>query len=172
METQEKRISCTSKQQNKPPPPVHCCVCFRNTCTTFIIVLPDPLEIILCRLEIVHSQCILVMLSRWCCAIRSQSEFLLCSGVTRGGQGGWVAHPWRFLGEILEGRRKWWKRDGRGKKGERGKERQGKREMERKKKGKVWKFLEDFFFFFACHFLKPVKFVWGVPKLKFWGEIV
>ena len=32
------------------------------------------------------------------------------SGVTRGGRGGQVAHPWKVLGEILEGRGKWWKR--------------------------------------------------------------
>ena len=30
---------------------------------------------------------------------------------------------------------------------------------------KVWKWAEDlFFFFFALRFLKPLKFVWGLPK--------
>ena len=28
-------------------------------------------------------------------------------------------------------------------------------------------FLFSFIYFFACHFLKPLKFVWGVPKWKF-----
>ena len=44
------------------------------------------------------------------------------SGVTRGGR---VAHPWK-VGEILEGRGKGGKMEGRGKKGGKGKERQGK----------------------------------------------
>ena len=37
---------------------------------------------------------------------------------------------------------------------------------------KIWKWAEDFFFlFFFCHFLKPLKFVSGVPVWKFlWGK--
>ena len=82
------------------------------------------------------------------------------------------------------------KREGRGKK-EREREKEEEREKKSKKKnGKVenkivkgeeenlqWKeggkyeMNREPFFFFACHFLKPLKFVWGVPKWKFKGKI-
>ena len=51
----------------------------------------------------------------------------------------------------------------------------GKIEGKKKKKGngeekkencEVRKGRRDFFFLFALHFLKPLKFVWGVPKWK------
>ena len=78
--------------------------------------------------------------------------------------------------------------DGRGKKGRerkkrrKGNDRQGKRENGEENEGKIEENLklkgERYemsrglsFFFFACHFLKPLKFVWGVPKWKFLGEI-
>ena len=101
----------------------------------------------------------------------------LCSGVTRGGR---VAHPWKVLVEILEGSGKWGKnirnrekREGREKKRRNGKRRgKGKRESGKWKgkegkivkgedenlKGKVWKWAEAFFFSFACHLLRPLKF--------------
>ena len=79
---------------------------------------------------------------------------------------------------------------GEGKRGGKGKERQGKRakgeegklgeEENLKWMGKGMKGMDGeryekkqrtfsffFSFFFACHFLKPLKFVWGVPKWKF-----
>ena len=109
----------------------------------------------------------------------------LISGVTRGGR---VAHPWKVWGKF--GRKvemgKWGKREGRGKKGkERGKEEE--RERSKKKKWKMerenckgeeenlkWKGEryenEQRTFVFACHFLKPLKFVWGVPKCKSLGK--
>ena len=79
--------------------------------------------------------------------------------------------------------------------GKKGARKKGKMEMKRREnlKGKRWKiengrekgyeneqrtiyflsffsflsffFLFFFFFFFACHFLKPLKFVWGSPKM-------
>ena len=113
------------------------------------------------------------------------------SGVTSGGR---VAHPWKVSGKFLKKGGNKEKREGREEK--RGK-RQGKKgEMENKRseivkgeeenklkmeggngKYKVWKWAETFFFFFfffflfACHHLKPLKFVWGVPKWNFFtGE--
>ena len=86
---------------------------------------------------------------------------------------------------------KFWKEggnDGRGKNGrERGKEEREQRGKEKREngEGKEGKIVEEnlklkgereryeneqqrtFFF----HFLKQLKFVWGVPKWKFWGEI-
>ena len=53
-------------------------------------------------------------------------------GVTRGGGGGLVAHPWKAWGEILEGRGKWWKRKQKGR--ERKKRRKGNREAREKGK--------------------------------------
>ena len=47
------------------------------------------------------------------------------SGVTRGRRGGRVAHPWKVWGKILEGREEE-KGSAEGKRGGKGKERQGK----------------------------------------------
>ena len=103
-------------------------------------------------------------------------------GVTRGR----VAHPWKVWGEILEGRGKWWKRKKKGREREKEEEREqgkwrgkwrencgGKFKIEG---GNVWKWAEDppFFLFFFCLSLfetTKIKFVWGVPKWKFCGEI-
>ena len=57
------------------------------------------------------------------------------SGVTRGGRGGRVTHPWKVWGVILEGRGQEERREGKGKK-----RRKGKREV--KKKGK-WRRKEE-----------------------------
>ena len=81
---------------------------------------------------------------------------------------------------------KFWKEGGKRKKMEgREEKRKGNREAREKGEGKEGKIVEEnlklkgeieryeneqqrtFFF----HFLKPLKFVWGVPKWKFWGEI-
>ena len=86
-------------------------------------------------------------------------------------------------GEFLEGG-KGGKREGKRRKGEKtGKEKGGNGEEKKenckmggeenlkmqnnKWKGKGMKVSRVFFFFFSCHFLKPLKFVWGVPKWKF-----
>ena len=82
-------------------------------------------------------------------------------------EGGRVAPLYFSLGNFCWPTRK----RGVRKKGKMGRKRKiwkgrgGKLKMEWKNgRGKVWRRAEDFFFFFACHFLKPLKFVWGLPK--------
>ena len=71
-------------------------------------------------------------------------------------------------------------KNGREREKEEEREQRGKEKREKGKwKGKEGKILEEnlklkeerFFFFLSFHFLKPLKFVWGVPKWKFWGKI-
>ena len=108
---------------------------------------------------------------------RSQSR-----GVTRGGRGGRVAHPWKIWGKILEGRGKWWKRKkwkGEGKRGK-GTDRKGKKGKWRGKrrencggklkieggKGKVWKWAaEDLFF----SLFETTKICLGCTKMEILG---
>ena len=92
-------------------------------------------------------------------------QFSLVSGITRGGGGGRVTHPWKVWGEILEGRGKGRKREGRGKmRGKEKREGKGKWKMERKRREIVkgeeenWKWegkgmkmdREPFLFFLFC----------------------
>ena len=86
---------------------------------------------------------------------------------------------WRNFGR--KGRGKGRKREGMGKRGGKGNERQGKKGKWRGKeeklwkgkkktknnRGKVWKWAKDPFSPLSCHYLKSLKFVWGVPKWKF-----
>ena len=103
------------------------------------------------------------------------------SGVTRGGRGGRVAHPWKVSGKFLKKGGNKEKREGREEKKRKEKERQGKKgEMENKRseivkgeeenklkmeggngKYKVWKWAEDLFFFFFFFFFFLLVTIWN-----------
>ena len=85
-----------------------------------------------------------------------------CSGITGGG----IVPPNIFHQEILWSTKKKGTRKGNGE--EKKENLKGKKWKIENRRGKVWKWAEDLLFYlfiyFACHFLKPLKFVWGLPE--------
>ena len=112
-------------------------------------------------------------------------NFLVISGVTRGGRGERVPLPLESLGEILEGRGKGGKWGGRGKKREKGKREArekrengeenkgnckrggGKLEMEGERYENERRTSPFSFFFFCLSLFDTTEICLGVPKLKF-----
>ena len=80
------------------------------------------------------------------------------------------APPHIFHQEILWSTKKKGTRKGNGE--EKKENLKGKKWKIENRRGKVWKWAEDLLFYlfiylfiyFACHFLKPLKFVWGLPE--------